>query len=107
MKISSYLACGIALAMIAGNAQAANYEVDQKGKKFSKPQLTIHKGDTITFKNDDPFFHNIFSLSAVQSFDVGTFSTGETRQVQFDKLGVVDVECAIHPEMKLKVEVTK
>lgn len=51
--------------------------------------------------------HNIFSLSEVQSFDLGTFAKGESRQVKLDKPGKIEVECAVHPEMKLVVEVVK
>jgi hypothetical protein len=51
--------------------------------------------------------HNIFSLSDVQSFDLGTFAKGELRQVKLEKPGKIEVECAVHPEMRLVVEVTK
>ena len=40
--------------------------------------LKAKVGDTISFRNEDPFVHNIFSLSDVQSFDLGTFAKGET-----------------------------
>jgi plastocyanin len=51
--------------------------------------------------------HNIFSLSDAQSFDLGTFAKGETRKVKMEKEGQVEIECAVHPEMKMVVEVKK
>jgi plastocyanin len=89
------------------SAVAENHVVSQSAKAFSVKTLKVKAGDTVTFRNVDPFVHNIFSLSDVQSFDLGTFAKGETRQVKMDKEGKVEVECAVHPEMKLVVEVAK
>ena len=84
---------------------AAEFEVFQKNKRFSVSELKIKAGDTVSFPNGDPFFHNVFSLSPVRMFDLGSYPEGETRKVTFDKPGVVEVECAIPPHMKLKIEV--
>ena len=98
----------IAASMVLPQAAAApEHVVAQKDKAFSVKTLKAKVGDTITFRNDDPFAHNIFSLSSIQSFDLGTFGKGETKQVVLKKEGKMDVECAIHPEMKLTVEVEK
>ncbi len=87
--------------------QAEEHVVGQKGKKFSASTLAVKVGDTVAFRNDDPFFHNIFSLSDVQSFDLGSFPQGQSRKVTFAKEGKVEIECAIHPEMKMVIDVTK
>ena len=97
----------LAAALISASAFAEDHLVAQSGKAFSVKTMKAKPGDTITFRNDDPFVHNIFSLSDVQSFDLGTFAKGETRQVKLEKEGKVEVECAVHPEMKLVVEVAK
>jgi plastocyanin len=86
---------------------ASNIDVHQKNRKFSVPSLKAKVGDTLVFRNDDPFFHNIFSLSDIQTFDLGSFPQGETRKVELKKEGTVEIECAIHPEMKLTVQVAK
>ena len=91
----------------AAPAFGADHVVSQSGKAFSVAALKAKVGDTISFRNEDPFVHNIFSLSDVQSFDLGTFAKGESRQVKLEKAGQVEVECAVHPEMKLVVEVAK
>ena len=56
--------------------------------------------------NEDSFAHNVFSLSPAKSFDLGSFGNGGSKIVTFDKPGKVEVECAVHPDMLLAIEVT-
>ena len=86
---------------------AAEQVVSQKGKTFSAKKLKVKVGDSVKFVNDDPFSHNVFSLSAAKSFDLGSYPQGGAKSVTFDKAGLVDIECAIHPDMKLTIEVEK
>jgi plastocyanin len=102
-----YLLACIAIVGCAAPACGADYVISQSGKAFSASALRAKVGDTISFRNEDPFVHNIFSLSEVQSFDLGTFAKGEQRQVKLGKPGRIEVECAVHPEMKLVVEVAQ
>lgn len=87
---------------------AANHHVvDQKNKKFSVKAMQVKVGDKVTFQNQDPFFHNIFSLSDTSTFDLGSYPKGEARSVTMENPGLVDVECAIHPSMHMTIEVTE
>ena len=86
-------------------AHAENYEVGQLNKSFTKSVLTIKVGDTVSFKNKDSFFHNVYSLSDTQFFDLGSYPKGESRDVTFETAGKVEVECAIHPTMKMVINV--
>lgn len=79
--------------------------VSQKDKKFSIDSLTVNVGDTVDFKNEDSFFHNVFSLSDAQMFDLGSYPQGESKSVTFGQAGIVEVECAIHPSMQMVVTV--
>lgn len=79
--------------------------VGQKDKKFSTEYVNIKVGDAVTFTNDDPFFHNVFSLSPAATFDLGSYPQGESRSVTFEEPGEVHVECAIHPSMQMVIEV--
>ncbi len=88
-------------------AMAKDFEVTQKDKKFNQKALSVKVGDSINFKNEDTFAHNIFSLSDTKTFDLGSYPQGQAKSVVFDKAGTVEVECAIHPDMKLVVEVKK
>jgi len=106
MRTKSLLALG-ALLSFSGLAQAGEHVVAQKNKAFSASTLRIKAGDSVSFRNDDPFFHNIFSLSDAQTFDLGSFPQGQVRKVVFNKAGKVEIECAIHPEMRMVIEVMK
>lgn len=86
---------------------AAEFEVGQKDKQFTQKSLTVKVGDTVKFTNQDPFFHNVFSLSDLKTFDLGSYPKGESKSVTFDKAGTVDVECAIHPNMKMTIKVVE
>lgn len=97
----------VALSVASMSAFSADYLVEQKDKKFTKTQLKLKAGDVVEFKNSDPFNHNVFSLSDAQTFDLGSYPQGQSKKVTFTQPGKVEVECAIHPEMKLDVEVTK
>jgi len=86
---------------------AAEVEVLQKDKDFSVKKIKVKVGDTVKFTNTDPFSHNVYSLSEVKSFDLGTYPKGVSKTVTFDKAGTVEVECAVHPNMKMTIEVEK
>lgn len=92
---------------LAASTRAAEVEVRQKDKKFSHAKVTLKVGDSVSFRNDDNFSHNIFSLSEEKTFDLGSYPQGQSRKVVFEKPGVIEVECAIHPDMKMLVEVKK
>lgn len=92
--------------LLAGPAAAGEHVVAQKNKSFSAKKLKIKVGDTVKFVNEDSFAHNVFSLSAPKSFDLGSFGNGGTKSVTFDKPGKIEVECAVHPDMRIDIEVT-
>lgn len=99
------IATALLCAAIAAAAQAEEHVVHQKNKTFSTKKLTVKVGDSIKFVNEDSFAHNVFSLSAAKSFDTGSFGNGGAKSVVFDKPGKVEVECAVHPDMTMIVEV--
>ena len=96
-------AAGLVAAGLAWAAQ--EHIVTQKNKSFSVKKMTVKVGDTVKFVNEDSFAHNVFSLSAAKSFDLGSFGNGGSKSVTFDKPGKVEVECAVHPDMRLDIEV--
>jgi len=101
------LAAAAAMLMLgAGSALAATHEVTQKNKKFSVAELTVKKGDVVRFVNEDTFTHNVYSVSPGMEFDIKTQAPGKFTDITFEKAGVAEVRCAIHPTMKMKVTVT-
>jgi len=74
-------------------------EVAQRGETFLPHVLPIVKGSTVEFPNQDPIFHNVFSLSGTKSFDLGRYPQDDSRSVTFDKAGIVPVFCHLHSDM--------
>ena len=100
----------ISALLLSLTANAQEYEIGQKEKTFVQngtqvEKLTVKVGDTVNFKNYDPWFHNIFSLSDTKTFDLGSYPQGQSKAVTFDKAGEVEVECAIHPQMYMVIDV--
>ena len=87
-------------------ALAANLTITQKGRTFSSESITIKKGGTVTFLNDDSVPHNIMSTSQGNEFNLGSQPPGASTDVTFKEGGEVQVICAIHPRMKMAVKVT-
>lgn len=79
----------------------------QKGKKFVPKTVVVPSGYYVSFPNDDPFPHNVFSPSEVKKFDLGLYQAGETADQLMNRPGVVPVYCNIHPQMKAFVVVVK
>lgn len=71
----------------------------QKNKQFVPHMLVVPVGSTIEFPNEDPFFHNVFSLFNGRRFDLGLYQTHGSRSARFDREGVSYIFCNIHPEM--------
>jgi plastocyanin len=77
----------------------AAFALIQKNKTFQPQVLVAPAGSTVTFPNLDPIFHNVFSLSGPQPFDLGLYRAGEARSRTFQQPGTYRVFCNIHPEM--------
>jgi plastocyanin len=97
------------LAFVGGSvvALATEHSIMQKGKVFSEAEVTIKKGDSLLFVNDDAIAHNILSTTPGNEFNLGSQAPGTSTPVAFNKSGEVAVLCAIHPRMKLTVNVTE
>ena len=80
-------------------AHPTTYRLVQKNKQFSPHLLVVPTGASVEFPNEDPFFHNVFSLFNGKRFDLGLYESGTTRSVRFDREGVSYIFCNIHPEM--------
>jgi hypothetical protein len=75
------------------------YRLVQKDKMFTPHLLVVPTGSEVQFPNQDPFFHNVFSLFNGKRFDLGLYESGTSRSVRFDREGVSYIFCNIHPEM--------
>jgi hypothetical protein len=80
--------------------------LNQEGARFQPDLIAVPIGSTVEFPNSDPIFHNVFSLSKAQPFDLGYYPKGQTRTVKFNSPGVVQVYCHIHANMYAAIVVT-
>ena len=80
--------------------------MQQRGRRFEPDLLIISPGSKVNFPNLDPIFHNIFSLSRTQAFDLGYYAEGKSHEALFSRQGIVQVYCHVHPEMYGVIVVT-
>jgi plastocyanin len=79
----------------------------QKNKEFIPNFLVVSKGTLVEFPNWDHISHNVFSRSAAApAFDLDRYPYGQSKSRTFDKVGVVQLFCNIHPWMRAIIFVT-
>jgi plastocyanin len=83
----------------------APLQVTTRGKTLLPHVMAIPAGSTITFPNDDPISHNLFSLAPGNTFDLGLYRKGTGKSHTFAAPGVVNVYCNVHPTMSAVVHV--
>jgi plastocyanin len=98
------------LPFIAGAGVAAvasrQYVVSQIGRAFKPTELTIQLGETVQIVNDDgDLLHHVYLDSDRFTFDSGDQGPGSRTNITFPVSGTFAVLCAIHPKMKLVVQV--
>lgn len=79
--------------------------IEQRGKEFAPHVMAVPVGSTVAFPNFDDIYHNVFSLSKSKAFDLGMYKSGESREIKFDKPGIVRLGCNIHANMAAYVVV--
>ena len=103
--------CGIAellataVLFASATAFAASLHVAQKHRSFSPSAVSIQRGDSVEFSNDDEFLHQIYVDSKAMNFDSAEQPPGQTISVVFSQPGTYQVRCHIHPKMLLTVHV--
>ena len=101
MKRLLFVALLLAAATPALAADPA-HTIVQKDRAFHPTEITIAKGEALTFTNNDEYLHQIFAL---ELFDSEEKSPGENLTESFTQAGTFQVQCHIHPKMKLTVHV--
>jgi plastocyanin len=85
--------------------RAAAFQMVTRGKALVPHVLAVPVGSTVEFPNDDPISHNLFSLSAGNAFDLGLYRKGAGKSYRFEKPGLVNVYCNVHPNMSAVIHV--
>jgi plastocyanin len=83
----------------APSRKSGSFTLTQKDKTFRPHILAVPIGSTVEFPNEDTIFHNVFSLSGPQPFDLGLYRAGASRSKAFAQAGEYRVFCNIHPQM--------
>ncbi len=87
-----------------GPARNKTLEIRQQDKQFIPSSAVVQRGTRLVFPNYDAIFHNVFSPSAGNTFDLGAYQAGEkARSVIVSKPGVVEIFCNIHSRMAASV----
>ena len=73
--------------------------MDQRNEQFVPHVLAITAGTYVDFPNDDRTYHNVFSLSKSNPFNLGRYAAGKSRANRFLNAGIVRVFCEIHSHM--------
>jgi len=73
--------------------------VHQRDARFAPGFLAIAAGTNVQMPNDDAIYHNVFSYSRPNDFDLGLYPAGQSRSVRFEHPGVVRMYCSIHESM--------
>ena len=80
-------------------------EIRQKDETFVPRVVAVPVGSEVSFPNDDPIYHNVFSLSRAKTFDLGRYPQSRSRSERFTRPGLVKVFCQIHSHMSATVMV--
>jgi plastocyanin len=82
-----------------GRGNEAKAEMRSSSKRFEPHVIVVPTNTTVEFPNADPIYHNVFSVSAGNRFDLGLYRSGASKSKKFDQPGIVRVYCNIHPQM--------
>jgi plastocyanin len=97
---------GILTAVVAGLPAAQAQEPKEiviKNFMFSPMSLTVKAGTTVTWKNMDGEPHSVVNDAGM--FRSAALDQNDMYQFKFDKPGVYNVFCGIHPNMKATITV--
>jgi cytochrome c peroxidase len=105
MHIRRSMIIAAALLVSAVGTAAEPVVVTQKGLAFSPNELTLTKGQSVDFVNDDTTSHNIMIMGEGVEFNGGLQPPGGHVKYIFTKAGTYTAGCGIHPKMKLTITV--
>lgn len=70
---------------------------------FDQPALTVKKGDSVTWTNQDAAPHTV--VSDQPAFSSDTLGQKDSYKFTFDSKGTFEYHCGIHPSMKARIVV--
>ena len=89
----------------AENLSATSAAVSISNFAFATPALTIKKGTTVTWTNNDTALHTVTGGSDGPAS--GTLAKGRSYSFTFDTVGTFSYRCTLHSGMTATVTVTQ
>ena len=74
---------------------------------FSPSNITVKKGETVTWTNKDTVPHTVIENDSQPGPSSNTLNSGEKYSFTFTAAGTFQYHCSIHPDMKGTVVVTE
>ncbi len=88
-------------------AGSGSVEIKQEDKQFVPNKVAVPLGTKVSFPNLDVVYHNVFSLTPGQKFDLGMQRAGDpVKSKVMSKPGVVEIFCNLHSRMSATILVT-
>ncbi len=84
---------------------AASNAVTIRGFQFDPDALTVKRGGTVTFTNQDATPHTVTPEKGVKFTGTGRLQKSDSKSVTFNQVGEQSYFCEIHPSMKGKITV--
>lgn len=89
---------------VRGAPANGTMEIRQEGKQFSPRTTVVPRGTKVNFPNFDSIFHNVFSVSDGNTFDLGTARAGDpVKSYTMTNPGVVEIFCNMHSRMSASI----
>jgi len=72
-------------------------DIELEGDRFQPQILAITVQSKVRFRNRDRVYHSLFSLTPAGRTEFGSIAPGKHREVRFDRTGVSNLFCLLHP----------
>jgi plastocyanin len=95
------------LGPVQGTLAESGAVMTQHDTTFVPSIAFVRPGGSVSFPNDDPFQHDVYSYSSSGTFDLGRQNPGSSARETFSRLGIVEVFCTVHDFMRGAVVVTE
>lgn len=85
----------------SSNQTTSSGQVSIQNMMFTPSQITITKGQSVTWTNNDSITHTVVDdLSGTGGPSSGDIAPGQSYTFTFDKTGSFQYHCSIHPSMR-------
>lgn len=77
--------------------RASRKDVNLAGDRFEPRVLAVTLGSKVRFRNRDRVYHSLFSMTSGGRTEVGSLAPGARREIRFERTGVNNLFCQLHP----------